>query len=622
MNTPPILPQSTGVDATNDAPSPSEGASNLSPDDVRVNEVGISHLHQTTHPSTHLGKRKWTFFSDDNHIQKCINQICSTTYQTFKAIELQILGLDNCFWNAIHSKDMDFLQFLLSQTELDERSFSRAIWLAIDCENLDILRLLLSNGRTISQDDMGGCLMKVAGNLNVNMIRFLLSEGRTIDAEMAGRAFEQALEYSSERLPIELKVATLSELMSNGATPRPNIRERGVLFAASQGQVELLRTLLQQGPIRATTRDSARTQATGDIEQIHALLNEAQLGELEFSDIFISNGMQVELGKIKDEWKDHLATICEKGMPNSIFFTDHPNAIDAGGLKKQFISTLSQAIGNHLHLNEEKLPSWEEENVDLMADVGKFFSLLYEQNKDRTDKILTGEILNPLFFDLVKLTQRGDLSEDQKIKETAKQLLSHLPQFTYKFCLDYILDPTPENGEKYVKINKEMFLDLSEDPMEGSRAIVRQFLLPAEGFAKGTTEEFKEILLSKDTEILSLSIQGEAVSSELLLKALRVEGDDSKFQQQVVWLKEKIESSDRDWQMSFLKAVTGRNTMPPGMEIKIKKSWRGDGSFEIHTCFNSLDLPSFATDKKTFLDNLDVVIGANGAKEAEGYNIG
>jgi len=129
----------------------------------------------------------------------------------------------------------------------------------------------------------------------------------------------------------------------------------------------------------------------------------------------------------------------------------------------------------------------------------------------------------------------------------------------------------------------------------------------------------KEAISQKQRELLPGLLmehfQGRANTSQALLGALQVrQGQGAQFEQQVSWLKEKIESSDLAWREQFLAAITGNKTLQPGAVVGIKPSHRG-GVFEIHTCFNSIDLPRADLSKEEFLASLDAAL------TGQNYNI-
>ncbi len=557
---------------------------------------------------------------------------------------------------ALYKDDVNTIRALLSDgRELTNDQLGEFVCTAASCGHISVIQEMLSGGKELSQDQLGEAVHSAAFSGKDATIRMLLSDGKTLTeghlykavkaAALYGKNINALQEILNGRTilqteldeiahlvltsyfdSLDTKYTILFELINKGAILSQSDRESCILLAARNGSLELLEMLLRQGAIRAIVRDSARTQAhQGNREYIHTMLNAARVVVPENSSNFResdriirdSGRMDVTLSELKKEPLKYLEIVSQKGIPNSIFLTDHPNAIDLGGVKKQFISSLSEALKRDLCLNEQILPSWDQNDkrIGLMKDIGKFFSLIYEQNISRTDKLLTGEMVNPLFFDLLKLVERKDIPEEQMLKDVAPLLLPYIGDFA--FCIDYILDQTPQNAEKYTQLNNGMGLDLDSNPLKGSAEMIHSYLRSVRGFAEGMTEAFKKELLTKDSKNLSLSIQGQSVSNERLLKALKIsdEDEDEAFLKKVDWLKEKIQSSDEEWQKCFLEHVTGNRSMIDGMNIQVKKTWREDYAFESHSCFNTIDLPKEEMEKESFLNSLDFIIGF------KGYNI-
>lgn len=106
-------------------------------------------------------------------------------------------------------------------------------------------------------------------------------------------------------------------------------------------------------------------------------------------------------------------------------------------------------------------------------------------------------------------------------------------------------------------------------------------------------------------EQFSERIQGQSISRELVLGALVLENSAGidpgpHYLQHVKWLKEKIQTADQEWLQKFVVGVTGRKVLQPGARLNIKPTWREEAIIEIHTCFNSLDLPRVAMTKEAF----------------------
>lgn len=95
----------------------------------------------------------------------------------------------------------------------------------------------------------------------------------------------------------------------------------------------------------------------------------------------------------------------------------------------------------------------------------------------------------------------------------------------------------------------------------------------------------------------SMSMQGIEATPEQILKTLTIQQDAlnicsyslSDYLIRVEWLKEWISKLDHEEVSKFVNCVTGRQTVDDLTKITIRPSHRG--SFEVHTCLNTLDIP-------------------------------
>ena len=160
------------------------------------------------------------------------------------------------------------------------------------------------------------------------------------------------------------------------------------------------------------------------------------------------------------------------------------------------------------------------------------------------------------------------------------------------------------------------------DPIAFSEENLKPYIDPVRAFIQGArdsgvSDQFFAQIRAMTPEDLCEGIQGKALSNQIVLNALLIEEQDGGdvFSGKVNWLQEKIASADPTWLKTFVSAITGRETLAAGTKIKIKPTWREGAAFELHTCFNSLDLPKIAMDKEAFLSALDFCISN------PGYNI-
>ena len=108
-------------------------------------------------------------------------------------------------------------------------------------------------------------------------------------------------------------------------------------------------------------------------------------------------------------------------------------------------------------------------------------------------------------------------------------------------------------------------------------------------------------------------IQGEKISSSALLSLIQVNDEQANphFHQMVEWLRKKISTADATWLENFALVLTGKNTLDDQSCIKIKQSWREGYVFELHTCFNTLNLPQLLMDEDSFLKGLEFCLSCH-----------
>ena len=365
-------------------------------------------------------------------------------------------------------------------------------------------------------------------------------------------------------------------------------------------------------------RDSAFTNARGPFtSEIRDILRMAPLlptYQREGS-VKEENALYTSFADVKENPKKYLE-IVSKQFPRRVILEDSPRTIDLGGVTKEFISILMQSL-----LEKSAFPTTETGFPKLIAQIdpkngqpqlnqesraiyqrlGKFYSLLDEKNKDRTDKFVTGTVFHQGFFQIVRKVGAGAAPEDLR-KEAAKQIIdaeSEEPSWAA-----VILDPKdPEKLEAYA-------VALGCNPQEAkeylasTEELIDQVVAAARAFYEGARPQFQAKIKDTDPLVLAHTVQGKPISKESVLGALSRKPELSEERYQ--WVLDKIETSDEAWRKKFVKAITGNEVLSPGMKIQIGACWRGEGKFEIHTCFNSLDIPTNVkkTDLLAALDNV------------------
>jgi hypothetical protein len=465
--------------------------------------------------------------------------------------------------------------------------------------HLDIVRELLSREAQISSDDRGAAVRAAALGGHLAVVRELLSGGAEISSLDRGMAVRGAAGGGH--------LAVVRELLSREAQISSEHRSRIVLGASRRGDAEIVEALLQNGPITAQARDSARTQARGEQrDQIIDLLNQARIQYQVEENGAPRGALSLTFDDLRQNPANYLQTVFEKGCPHSIYQLDSPQTIDLGGVTKQFLTVLIEALLNKkaLELSDKNLPQIVNESQSLvLKQIGRLYALVDERNTDRTDKFLMGPVFNPQFFNLVKFVVGGRFDEELTV-EVGKVLKEVDPALI--LLVDVVTDP-----DNHLASYAEIMGISEQEALADAKAILNTYSEALKAFVKGLTPQFKDKVLRSDPAILCTAVQGVEISGAEVLGALKFEGD---MGVAADWIREKVEGADIDWLKKFVRVITGREALLPGAKIEIKKGWRD--AFEVHTCFNSLDIPPLDMTKEEFLQGLDAAIAD------ERYNVG
>ncbi len=393
-----------------------------------------------------------------------------------------------------------------------------------------------------------------------------------------------------------------------------------LLRAASDGRRDVVEALLANVPsISSILRESAITNAGGehqeairDMLRVVAVNDDPGSGRRE-----IRAGEQVNLAEIQANPCKLLQKIALNQMPPCFYLEESPQAIDLGGITKQVVTTLVDALIDQKFLKTDsilRLPTSEgEDSVAMLKRFGQFLCKLDHHNQLRTDKFLIGARWSPELFALLQ-PKEGASTTDILVR-----LIKEKEDPNFDVYATLLRDAAnPEALETYVKYGgfdspeeaKEAFLQW-RGSIETAVNALRSELTPA----------FKEKLRKMSAKEFSDQIQGVEASADTIIAAFKLEvpADDKveRFQQRVKWLKEWIHSADEGKRKAFLMAITGRDVLGKETQIAIRWSWRSAGVVELHTCFNSFDLPNI--DELTKDDFFAMVTGISGGKT--GYNI-
>ena len=465
---------------------------------------------------------------------------------------------------------LEIVRYLLSEGRaLSQENLGMAVCVASENGYLEVVRFLLSNGRTISENMLGDAVEKASWSYHLEVVQYLLSEGRTISQEQLTRVIDH---YENEiRIESGRKIIIL--LLSNGAVIN-RIRNRLALAASSNDDPELLETVLRNGPIYQSTLGSCRTQATAgeNRQRILDLLDSAPVipdPSRDGASASIAGGTQLTLGDVKEQPQAFLDRLAADGVPRRVSLLDNLQAIDLGGVTKQYLTTLFGALLEKglVRVNDEGTPSAEQDrDKEVLQKVGQVFSHLVKRNRTRTDKFLVGELFSERFYKLVHMVA----AEKEGLLEAALE------------------------GSIYAEMDEAA--DYVEPQIEAAKC-----------FCAGLDEETRALFAANEN--LQEAFQGQSCTKEALLAAVGF----TDVGEQEAWIREMIEGSDPKWCQRFVFALTGNKTLAPGLRLEVRRGWRP--VFELHTCFNSLDVPADMAKE-------DFIAGVNASLIGEDYNIG
>lgn len=508
---------------------------------------------------------------------------------------------------------LDIIRDLLKIGPIDELTRGQCVIATAKKGDLDVLKLLLENG-PISNNSREKAVCHAAEQGYLEVVRTLLENGPISDEKR-----QDAVQAATENghLPVLQRLLQDHPLTS---AQRPNL----VLVASSRAHRDILEFLLHLGPIPVSVRGSAITlagamithtslidplaginarQAILELLEMALVIPDHITAEARFYD---NNTLYTTYDEVTENPARFLSLVITK-FPRRVVLTNSPRAIDLGGITKQFITTLVNALIEKkvIKRNDQLLPVAESEEDALhIRQIGMFYSSLFERNKDRRmNRFLIGNLFHLQFFDLVKIALNEGSPED-KLKQIAALVALIEPALTK--AKDVVIDPTAENISAYR-------LALGDDKAD-PRDMFIGYLKAAEAFATGLTEELQAQILTNASIPLMTTMQGQAITKAKVKAACQVIGDAPAFIQQARWLIEVIEESNDLWLKEFIFCITGNDSLPEGLTIQIAPNSRN--AFEIHTCCNSINIPNIPH-KELFIAGLKAAI----TDKTHGYNI-
>jgi hypothetical protein len=446
---------------------------------------------------------------------------------------------------AAKNGDLEVIKVLFTKDNLTDAQINEALIAAEEGNQQDAFAMLLKKIE-LTQDQRGRLALLATSNNHLNILNLLFEDGTICDLD----------------------------------------RGRSTLIASSKGFLELVAALLQNGPITEDDKNWSIRAASGvDRDGIVDLLQNAQLCEDD-------NVWFLSFDEVAKDPLSFLSKINTEGFPQRIELQtsegEHTGVIDHRGVRKVFISALFQHLQSHLHLDSHQLPVIDHQNAagaqmeNLYENLGRFFSILYEQNHEEHDPFLIGSVFHEKFFEILQIVAQEPQEHMQKIK------LCYVLQAinpNYEFLTQFFV--SPEN-EQY----RQMFADIvgcePEKALNEAHEMLESYLKPARKVFLGSSESFINSLSSCGYSEIAESIQGQGITKQALKRALFLEEPSEKLQERYVWIQEQIDQADLSWSQRFVEWVTGKKSLSSSEKITLNLT---NHMLMAHVCTNSVDLP-------------------------------
>ncbi|MDN3508003.1 MAG: hypothetical protein P0S94_03680, partial [Simkaniaceae bacterium] len=389
-------------------------------------------------------------------------------------------------------------------------------------------------------------------------------------------------------------------------------RDALLLVAAFNDLKDMTKTLLESGPTTQYKRNL-----------IFNLISNTEIKSIlsPYQNVLDPPKPPISFKDVEENPQMHLDQIAEDGIPDFITLEEDPVAIDAGGLTQQYISTLLTAcIKNGIIQSSHGMAIVIDESAKDLENIGKlgeFFNQIALWNPYSKKKFFMPWIFEPRFYDLIgTIVKNPKTSDELLLVQVAKSLETEDDAVAAKLVLD------PDNQELKDLYSEAMLLDDDEDPIKIAEGEMLTYVQAAKLLSSKLEESTRRLLKKLPADQICSTFQGIPSSSETLLASLQYDktNEDPLFQQEVKWIKEKIENATPEWRKQFVQSITGNENLGPGIKIKITANRYSNGQIVVHTCNQTLELPTSEdppTDddaQKNFLSALDFAI------EYKGYN--
>lgn len=294
---------------------------------------------------------------------------------------------------------------------------------------------------------------------------------------------------------------------------------------------------------------------------------------------------------------------------------ERQDGIDAGGLRKEFVSLLALSLldGNsarHIKMSS-KMPDLKNvAEIPMLNRLGRLISLCQRDND-----LIIGRLFSDHYFKLLRhiagVYNGQPLSEEQLME--AINILTQEPQalnlsneaateLAWIHSCVFNDSPLTEEQKQYVK--DVLMLDVSEGNYHQA---LRQYLLDAYETRVKAAWHILQGMSNNDRNLfkygyyatLSIQVQGMAFNRQNIVSRIEMNAQAQQspvIRQKVEWLKAHIldENTPQEWVERFLFTVTGQKALSSASKINI--SVANDSKCFAHTCFNRLDVPTTHTD--------------------------
>lgn len=297
--------------------------------------------------------------------------------------------------------------------------------------------------------------------------------------------------------------------------------------------------------------------------------------------------------------------------------------VDAGGLTRDFITKLFQALSKKVDDERTLLPTKDQGalvvplvdsrssiSVDAQVKHYELIGYLYAHALKSSDanKIKTGPLYHPAVFEMIhalsaddisrippNLSKVGDVPQDIYEKQLKLYLKSQCPQYFPPDALDAAIEAFVTHGTVTEQM-KAIWPKDDDDP--AAVDVTKEEVMPSVGFDKAILpvliigRSMKEngadwdAIRAKSPADLEDGIQGR-LTKEIAIAAIRDDNENlnEAKQRKKDFLIKYIEESTFEELEKLCYAACGSRVLPP---VKISSSNAGPG---FHTCFRSIDLP-------------------------------